>query len=160
MQALLRGASRSSLFSLDISRCIGVTTNGLQLPPISKLAILTATQLPNISRLVLQLSREGNLQQLNLAACPKVSLVVFPDCFKSLDRLLVFVDIFSLSSQDCPFEEKLILTLQHSRAISIACKGCLPLYPLSGPPNTERLTYCNCFSSLKTCIWWGHICKA
>ncbi|KAH8954664.1 hypothetical protein BDL97_08G091600 [Sphagnum fallax] len=72
VQALLRGASRSSLFSLDISRCIGVTTNGLQLPPISKLAILTATQLPNISRLVLQLSREGNLQQLNLAACPKL----------------------------------------------------------------------------------------
>lgn len=59
-----------------------------------------------------------------------------------------------------PFWGEADLDLQHSRAVSIACKGCLPLYPLSGPPNSERLTYCNCFSSLKTCIWWGHICKA
>jgi len=36
----------------------------------------------------------------------------------------------------------------------------LASYPLSDPPNTERLTYCNCFSSSKTCISWGHICKA
>ncbi len=36
----------------------------------------------------------------------------------------------------------------------------LAFIPSLHPPNTERLTYCNCFSSLKTCIWWGHICKA
>jgi hypothetical protein len=30
LQALLRGASSSSLFSMDIFQCIGVTSNGLQ----------------------------------------------------------------------------------------------------------------------------------
>jgi hypothetical protein len=55
-----------------------------------KIPILTATQLPNMSHLILQLSHEVNLQQLNFAACPKVSLVVLLACFKSLDRLLIF----------------------------------------------------------------------
>lgn len=77
MQALLRGPSKESLVSLDISRCSGVTSAGLRLPPISVLEVLTAAQLPNIPRLFMQLSSEGSLRHLSLAACPKVS---YPFC--------------------------------------------------------------------------------
>ncbi|KAG0559604.1 hypothetical protein KC19_10G117700 [Ceratodon purpureus] len=72
VQALLRGPSKDSLVSLDISRCSGVTSAGLRLPPVSALENLTAAQLPNISRLFLQLSSEGSLRHLSLAACPKL----------------------------------------------------------------------------------------
>ena len=73
-QVLLRGPSKESLVSLDISRCNGVTSAGLRLPPVSALEVLTATQLPNITRLLLQLSSEGSLQHLSLAGCPRVSV--------------------------------------------------------------------------------------
>nr|PNR39041.1 hypothetical protein PHYPA_019319 [Physcomitrium patens] len=72
IQALLRGPSKESLVSLDISRCPGVTSAGLRLPPVSALEVLTATQLPSISRLSIQLSVEGSLLQLNLAGCSKL----------------------------------------------------------------------------------------
>lgn len=65
LQALLQGASRSSIFSLD-SWCAGVTSNYLQLPPISILAILTAPQLPNMSHLILQLLMKSTFNNLTL----------------------------------------------------------------------------------------------
>ncbi|OAE22342.1 hypothetical protein AXG93_1024s1100 [Marchantia polymorpha subsp. ruderalis] len=86
VQALLKGALRSCLSTLDVSRCGGVTNAGLRIPAKSALQQLIAVQMPGISRLVYQLPVQSLLQHLNLAGCYKLEeLVLMSTTLKSLN---------------------------------------------------------------------------